>query len=76
MIQKEFYTVEEFSDKIRVHPNTVRNGIKAGRIQAFRAGPGSRSSYRISSTEVDRLCELDMSKLIEEIVERKLEERK
>ena len=72
--QKEFYTVMEFSDKLRIHPNTVRRGISSGRIQAFRTGQSTRSSYRIPATEVNRICELDMSKLIEQIVERKLEE--
>lgn len=71
--QKNFYTVDEFAEKIRVHPATVRRNIKQGRIQAFRTSEGIRSSYRIPNTEVERLCELDMSKLIDRIVERKLE---
>lgn len=72
---KNFFTVYEFAEKIRVHPNTIRRAIQKGRIQAFRVGIGSRSSYRIPNTEVERLCELDMSKLIEKIVEQKLENR-
>jgi excisionase family DNA binding protein len=71
--QKNFLTVCEFAEKIRVHPNTIRRAIQKGRIQAFRTGEGLKSSYRIPNTEVQRLCELDMSKLIEQIVEKKLE---
>lgn len=76
MEDKNFYTVYEFADKIRVHPNTIRRAIQKGRIQAFRTGSGIKSSYRIPQTEAERLCELDMSKLIEHIVDRKLEEQK
>lgn len=75
MEERSFFTVIEFAEKLRVHPNTIRRAIQKGRIQAFRTGEGEKSSYRIPSTEVKRLCELDMSKLIEEIVERKLEEK-
>ncbi len=71
--EKEFFTVKEFSEKIRLHENTIRRAIKSGRIQAFRSSDGERSSFRIPNTEVQRLCELDMSKLIEKIVHEKLE---
>jgi len=78
--EKEFLTVQEFSDKVSVHPNTIRRMIKDGRIQAFRTGTGEKSSYRIPNTETHRLCELDMTKLIHDIayklVEEILEEKK
>lgn len=73
--QKEFYTVMEFAEKTSLHPNTIRRMIKEGRLQAFRTSNTSKSSHRIPITEVSRICELDMSKLIERIVEKKLEER-
>lgn len=73
--EREFLTVQELSDKVRVHPNTIRRAIKDGRIQAFRVGIGSKSSYRIPNTEVQRLCELDMTKLIQKIMDEKLEEK-
>lgn len=72
---QEFFTVTEFANKLRIHENTVRKAIKNGRIQAFKVGDGSRSSYRIPNTEVQRLCELDMSKLIQKIVDEKMGER-
>lgn len=72
---KEFYTLMEFAEKVRIHPSTVRRAIKQGRIQAFRVGIGSRSSFRIPVTEVSRICEMDMMQLIEKIVEDKLEKR-
>lgn len=66
--EKEFFTVEEFSSIVRLHENTIRRAIKKGRIQAFRSSDGERSSFRIPNTEIQRLCELDMSKLIKKIV--------
>ncbi|HEY5236090.1 MAG TPA: excisionase family DNA-binding protein [Rhabdochlamydiaceae bacterium] len=74
--KKEFYTVMEFAEKLRVHPNTIRKGLKSGRIQAVRTGSGKGAYYRIPDTEVQRLCEMDMTKLIENIVDRKFEEKK
>lgn len=76
MVEQDFWTVNEFANKLRLHPNTIRRAIKEGRIQAFRSSNGEKSSYRIPSTEVKRLCELDMTKLIEEIVEFKINEKK
>ena len=61
-------TIIEFAKEIRVHPNTVRNGIKCGRIQAFRAGKGKSASYRIMRSELERMIAFDASELIEKIV--------
>ena len=72
---EEFYTVIEFAEKIRVHPNTVRRAIRQGRIQAFKTSEGIKSEYRIPNTEVKRLCELDMTKLIKDIVTMELEKK-
>lgn len=72
----EFLTIIEFANKIRMHPNTVRKGIISGRIQAVRLGNSNKSAYRIPATELQRLCELDMSELIEKIVEKKMEQMK
>ena len=73
--EKEFLSVIEFADKLRVHPNTIRKAIKAGRIQAIRIGRGKRPIYRILNTEVARLSELDMSVLIDKMIDKKLQER-
>jgi excisionase family DNA binding protein len=72
-MDKEFYTVLEFADKLRIHAATVRNAIKKGRIQAFRVGLGSRSDFRIPATEINRICEMDMSKIIKNIIQDEVE---
>lgn len=50
-------TIDEFAVLLKVHPNTVRNGIKSGKIHAFRVNKGIHSSWRILKTEIMRMCE-------------------
>ena len=73
--EKDFLTVMEFADKLRVHPHTVRQAIKDGRIQAMKVGIGKRSQYRISNVELGRILEVDMMKIIERIVDEKMEKK-
>lgn len=56
-----FYTVKEFAIRIKVHPNTIKNSIKNGKILAFKVGSGKRSSYRIAGTEIERMILMDMN---------------
>lgn len=51
-----FLTIQEFAKRLRVHPNTVRNAIKEGRINALKLSEGKRSAYRIPVSEMERLC--------------------
>lgn len=70
MIQSSaFCTVKEFSKLLKVHPNTVLNSIKKGRIQAFRISNGPRASYRIPFSEIQRLCMVDMNEIIDKMVQ-------
>lgn len=66
------FTVDECAFILRVHPNTVRNAIKCGRIQAFRVGIGKRAAYRIFSTEIQRMAEFDATEMIENIVRKRI----
>lgn len=50
-----FLTVEEFAERIKMHPGTVRRCIKNGKIYASRPGLGIRSPYRIAESELERL---------------------
>ncbi len=65
-------TVVDFAKILNVHPNTVRNAIRYGRIQAIRVGTGKRASYRISDTEIERMYQFDASQLIENIVQERI----
>lgn len=66
MAQKEesFMTIKEFAATLKVHPNTIRRAIKNGRINGFKVGIGSRSSYRIPKSEINRMALFDLEKII------------
>jgi len=58
-----FYTVEEFSEKIKMCPHTVRRAIKSGRIMACRPGIGIKSPYRIHESELMRIMAADYEEM-------------
>jgi excisionase family DNA binding protein len=68
-------TIEEFATITRVHPKTVKNMIKSGRLVAVSFGSGKRGTYRIQETEVARIFEMAFSDVIEKIVDRRIDEK-
>lgn len=50
-----FLTVEEFAQRIKMHPGSVRKSIKNGKIYASRPGLGKKSPFRIAESELERL---------------------
>lgn len=46
-------TVEEVAEELRVHPETVRQWIRGGELDAFDTGRG----YRISRTDLDNFVQ-------------------
>lgn len=50
VIDKEFYTIEEVSIKLRVAYLTVYRWIKAGKLDALKAG----RQYRITQKSLDK----------------------
>jgi len=71
--EQEFLSIKEFASYVRVHENTVRRAIKAGRLNGFKLGKGKNSGYRIPKTEVNRLSILDLEKVIDQLVIKRLE---
>ena len=67
MKEKEYLNVLEFADKVGLHPNSVRAAIRGGMIQAFRPTGSNKGHYRIDRSEVKRIQELNMMKLISDI---------
>jgi excisionase family DNA binding protein len=50
-----FLTVEEFAERIGMHPGSVRRAIKGGKIFASRPSMGKKGPYRIAESELERL---------------------
>lgn len=48
-MKKEYYTVEELSEKLQVHWQTILNYIRSGELEAVKLGKG----YRISKESFD-----------------------
>lgn len=74
MKDKDILTITEFAELIRVHPNSVRNMIKKGRLSAFRIGGGATSAYRIPRSEIQRLSITDLEKIVESMVHERIKE--
>lgn len=51
----DLLTLEQVSELLQVHPNTLRNWDKDGTLKAIRIG--SRKLYRYKKTEVMKLIE-------------------
>ena len=56
----EYFTIEEFSKKIKMCDSTIRKAIKMGKIHAIRPGLGKKSPYRIPESELERLQIMSM----------------
>lgn len=68
-------SIKEFALKLKVHPNTIRRSIKCGRISAIKIGSGKRHVYRISTTEILRMAEIDMQQYVELEVQKRIKDR-
>lgn len=66
---KDFYTIDEFAQKLDVHPNTVRRSIKNGKLCAFKFGTNKKASYRIPHSEIDRIMMFDLKNLVIKLIE-------
>ena len=62
----EFYTIQEFAKKMKVHPDTIRRSIRHGYINAFRSSYGKRSPMRIPATELERLMVMKFERIKKE----------
>ena len=54
-MSKVYFSVKEFAAKLDVHPNTIRNAIKSGKIVAVKLSDGKSSRYRIPYSELESL---------------------
>src|ERR1700742_4906865 len=50
-MSEEVYTVEQFAERLKLHPKTVLRFIRDGRLRAVKVG----KSYRILRTELEAM---------------------
>jgi len=50
-MSEEVYTVEQFAERLKLHPKTILRFIKDGRLRAVKVG----KSYRILRTELEAM---------------------
>ena len=50
-MSEEVYTVEQFAERLKLHPKTVLRFIKDGRLRAVKVG----KSYRILRTDMEAM---------------------
>jgi excisionase family DNA binding protein len=75
MHTKDFLSIKEFAAIMRVHPDTIRRAIKRGRISVVRFGGIKRAIYRIAASEADRMALCDMEKMVEQIIQKRLDNK-
>lgn len=66
---KEYYSIAEVAEILDVSYRSIFNGIKNGRIQAFRATGGVKGHWRIHFSEMGRLSVVDYGKTIKQLKE-------
>lgn len=50
-MSEEIYTVEQFAERLKLHPKTVRRFIREGRLRAVKVG----KSYRILRSDMEAM---------------------
>jgi len=54
---KEFYTVEEIANLLRLDERVVLDYIKSGELAAINVGRGKQARYRIGQSDIDIFVE-------------------
>jgi len=54
MDEERMLTVPEVVERLRVHPQTIREWLRAGKIKGVRLG-GTKIGWRIPESEIQRL---------------------
>ncbi len=75
-MDKDFYSINEFSKKFGVCYRTILRSIHNGRINAFRIGASDKSKWVIPHTEIHRMGIIDFNKIVDNLVDEKTKEMK
>ena len=71
--ESDFLSIKEFAGKIGAHSNTIRRGIKKGRISACNIGTGKKKIYRIPRTEIERIALFNLNDIVDDMVAKKMQ---
>jgi len=52
---QKFYTIKEFAELLRVHPNTVRKMIRENRLHPINVGTSNKAKHLIPEDDLLRL---------------------
>jgi len=74
-MNKAFYSIKEFAEIVSLKPKTIWKAIRAGKISAFRIGNSRRSEYRIAASEIERLAEVNLEAIVNDMVEKRLRKK-
>lgn len=53
-ISEKFYTADQIAEMWGRNIDTIRRLLRSGKLKGFRSGPGKRSPYLVSETELNR----------------------
>jgi excisionase family DNA binding protein len=73
---KDFMSINEFSDYLNLHPNTVRKAIKKGRLSAFKVGAGKNAKFLIPRSETHRMAIMDLEIVVKNMAEDMVKEQR
>ena len=66
-VDQAYLSINDFAKRLRVHPNTIRKAIKTGYINAFRVGNSIKSSWRIPTSEIQKLAIMEWESVVAKI---------
>jgi excisionase family DNA binding protein len=70
-MNKDFYSVKEFAEKVGVSTDTIRRALKNGRISFFRVGGSLKSTIRIAHSEIQRLSVVELGNIVKKMAKEK-----
>lgn len=54
MVEEQLLTVRDVAEQLKLHPETVRNWLREGRLRGTQLG-GTKAGWRIPPSEVRRI---------------------
>lgn len=69
-MNKDFYSVKEFAEKLGLSARTIRRAISNGRLSVIRIGSTERSAIRIPHSEIDRVAVVELRTILTKMIEK------